>query len=147
MKLGHVHLKVKELTRAEKFYTTALNATVSERLEDHYSFLTVGEAHHDIALQALGSSAAPPPLNAVGLYHSAFEVKETAELKEVIRRLDSMNIHYQMVDHGISWALYTEDPDGNGVEFYLDRRRAAKGRTIWNGYSTRLTLDNLIETS
>ena len=42
------------------------------------------------------------------------------------------------VDYGISWALYTANPDGHGVEVYLDTRRTPDGRGRWDGRSSRL---------
>jgi catechol-2,3-dioxygenase len=42
------------------------------------------------------------------------------------------------VDYGISKALYFEDPDGNGVEVYLDTR-AENDRRTWEGKTSRST--------
>ena len=36
------------------------------------------------------------------------------------------------MDHGISKALYFDDPDGNGVEVYLDTR-AERDQRRWSG--------------
>ena len=42
MQIGHVHLKVRDLDRAEQFYSRLLGAQRSERIDAHYSFLTMG---------------------------------------------------------------------------------------------------------
>ena len=43
-------------------------------------------------------------------------------------------IPFHPVDHLISWALYFSDPDGNGLELYLDRRcKAPGGAQLWHG--------------
>lgn len=138
MRLGHVHLKVKHLSPVEQFYCRLLGARPTERLGSHYVFLTMGDAHHEIALQALGDDADVPSLNSVGLYHSAFEVADRVELAATIERLEALQAPYHLVDHGISWAVYTADPDGNGVEIYLDRRHASDGAQTWNGQSRSL---------
>ncbi len=50
-------------------------------------------------------------------------------------------------DHGVSEALYLDDPDGNGVELYWDRRKEqwpmnADGSL--NMYTRRLDLEGLL---
>jgi catechol 2,3-dioxygenase len=139
MKIGHIHLRVKNLKRAEDFYMKLLGASCSERVNNQYSFLSIGKAHHDIALQEIGELARHPTQDMVGLYHTAFEVSDAKELLKAIECLEGLGSEYSLVDHGISWAAYTSDPDGNGVEIYLDRRNAKGGSARWNGESRRLT--------
>lgn len=139
MKLGHVHLKVRDLDRALAFYRDLLGLRVTERLDDAMVFLSFGDAHHDVALQALGAHAPSPPERATGLYHTAFEVETEAALRATAARLKSADIAFTGVDHGISHALYLSDPDGNGVEIYRDTR-AENRRPLWDGESRRLKL-------
>ncbi len=137
MKLGHVHLKVRNLDRALGFYRDLLGLRVTERLDDSMVFLSFGSAHHDIALQALGANAPTPPEHATGLYHTAFEVDSEDDLRTLAQRLTDAGHRLSGVDHGISHALYLSDPDGNGVEIYRDTR-AENGRPLWHGASSRL---------
>lgn len=139
MRLGHVHLKVDDLGAAEGFYCSVLGLTAKERIGDSFVFLSFGEAHHDVALQEVSVKGRQASGGRVGLYHSAFEVESSADLLDVLQRLKAMQVPYGLVDHGISWALYTEDPAGNGVEVYLDRRCASAGRDQWHGRSAALT--------
>jgi len=139
MKIGHVHLKVRHIGRSEDFYLNVLGAQRTEDLGEQYSFLSMGEAHHEIALQQIGDSAGSPSSGSVGLYHTAFQVADGAELLRAIERLEERRIDYALVDHGISWAVYTADPDGNGVELFLDRRGAPSGRKLWAGLSRTLS--------
>ena len=74
----------------------------------------------------------------VGLYHSAFEASDVNELLAAVESLEALQHGYQLIDHGISWAVYSSDPDGNGVEVYLDRRGAPSGAQSWHGTSRRL---------
>jgi len=39
------------------------------------------------------------------------------------------------VDHGINKAIYFDDPDGNGVELYVDIREVDDEQ--WNGENSR----------
>ncbi len=143
MKIGHVHLKVRNLERAERFYTFVLGASATERVAGCFSFLSMGESHHEIALQELGEFAKQPARDAVGLYHSAFEVSDLDELLSAVKRLDELGAAYSIVDHGISRAVYSSDPDGNGVEIYLDSRKSASGSRLWNGRSRALSIEDL----
>ena len=58
---------------------------------------------------------------AVGLRHVAFNIGTTLdELREAKAKLDTAGIDSQAVDHEVTKSLYFADPDGNGVEFYVD---------------------------
>lgn len=141
-RLGHVHLKVRDLATSVEFYCRLFDLEVEEQVGG-YAFLTDGVVHHVIALQALGSRAVEPHPLSIGLYHTAFEVESTAKLGQITDELSQMKVAHQLVDHRISWALYFNDPDGNGLEVYLDRRQAIKGKSDWQGQSQRLTRADL----
>lgn len=134
MKLGHVHLKVRELDRSVAFYTKVFGLHLEERMES-FAFLSDGQVHHSVALQEVGPLAPKPHPYGVGLYHVAFEVDSDEAFRQFESRLVEMGVRHQSVDHGISWATYFNDPDGNGLEVYVDRRHAAGGRAIWQGRS------------
>ncbi|TQQ83617.1 biphenyl-2,3-diol 1,2-dioxygenase [Halonotius terrestris] len=131
--LGHVHLVVSDLDRALSFYTDLLGLSVTEQ-QANYAFLSFGEHHHDLALQARPGASSPPP-NSRGLYHVAFELDSPAELRECYEWLHGREIGVQPVDHGISKSLYFDDPDGNGIELYIDTRDDDGER--WSGHNTR----------
>ena len=143
MRLGHVHLKVSDLAAAERFYCDIIGLRVQERIGDTFLFLSFGEAHHDFALQAIHGTPRSPSTQrsseAPGLYHSAFEVDSVEALLVALDELKARGFSYALVDHGISWAAYTEDPSGNGVEIYLDRRDAPGGVARWGGRSNALS--------
>jgi catechol 2,3-dioxygenase len=143
-KIGHAHLKVRDLTRSIEFYTKFFNLRVVEQVGDHYAFLTGCGMHHEIALQNVGSSAPQPHPYATGLYHVAFEVPDRASLAEAYKALTAANIQVALVDHLISWAMYFDDPDGNGLEIYWDTRNEACGKQLWHGRNIHLTPEKLM---
>ncbi|MCB0355151.1 MAG: VOC family protein [Bdellovibrionales bacterium] len=143
MKIGHVHLKVRNLKRSEAFYRELLGAHETERVNGHFVFLSMGESHHELALQEIGEAGRLPTPDTVGLYHSAFEVADSTELLTAIERVKQLETPYVLVDHGISWAVYFSDPDGNGVEVYLDRRDAPHGAKDWSGKSRKLSIHEI----
>ena len=122
-RMGHVHLKVSDLDRSLKFYCGVLGFELMQRLGSQAAFLSAGGYHHHIGLntwESAGGSA--PPAGTTGLYHLAIVYPERAELADALRRLMGADIPLTGAsDHGVSEALYLNDPDGNGVELYWDK--------------------------
>jgi len=138
MKLGHVHIKVTDLERSKAYYIDVLGMRLVEELAGQFAFLSYASAHHDLALQQRNRVSGSA--NESVLYHIAFEVPSVVSLKQVKTRLETNGYLVSPIDHGISWALYTKDPDGNGVEIYIDRRESEGGVKLWNGRSKPLRL-------
>ena len=143
-KIGHAHLKVRDLDRAIDFYTRFLGMHLTERVGNHYAFLTSGSMHHEIALQRLGPNAPRPAAHSTGLYHVAFEVPDRRAFAEAYRTLTEAGIPVAPVDHFISWAMYFDDPDGNGLEIYSDSRALPAGRQLWRGENAPLTEETIL---
>ncbi|MGH2805916.1 MAG: VOC family protein [Actinomycetota bacterium] len=123
--IGHVHLKVSDIARAEEFYTTALGFEVTTRYGSEASFLSFGGYHHHLGLNTWQSKgAAPPPARSTGLFHFAILYPTRGELANALKRLLENNVQIDGAsDHGVSEAIYLHDPDGNGIELYRDRPR------------------------
>lgn len=121
--VGHVHLRVADLDRAVTFYRDVLGFEEQQRFGDKAAFLGAGGYHHHIGLNTWDSAGAtPPPQGHTGLYHSAFLYPDRKSLGTVIKRV--LAAGYELTgaaDHGVSEAVYLNDPDGNGVELYRDR--------------------------
>ncbi len=120
--LGHVVLRVSDRDRAERFYGDVLGLPVCARLDEgdlKMTFFTLGD-HHDFAvMQVAGGSRHDG--SAVGLHHVAFRVGTTMEeLREAKATLEAAGIATTPVDHEVTKSLYFQDPDGNGVEVYVD---------------------------
>ncbi len=143
MKLGHVHLKVRNLQRSLVFYRSYFGMEVTERIGTTFVFLSAGPAHHEIALQEVGEEAPLPQRHEVGLYHVAFEVADQQAFAAIYRQLSSSGVTVYPIDHRISWALYFSDPDGNGLEVYWDTRGAEHGVAEWEGADRPLPADRI----
>ena len=124
VRIGHVHLKVADLDRAIRFYRDVLGFEITQRLAQA-AFLSAGGYHHHIGLNTWESRGGrPPPSESTGLYHIAILYPSRAELADALRRLRKAGIALDgAADHGVSEALYLRDPDGNGVELYIDKPR------------------------
>lgn len=124
-RIGHVHLKVANLERSLAFYCDVLGFSIMQRWGTDAAFISAGGYHHHIGLNTWSSKGgqAPPP-GTTGLYHLAILYPSRATLGDALRRLKSAQIPLQGAsDHGVSEALYLQDPDGNGLELYRDRPR------------------------
>lgn len=138
MKIGHAHLKVRDLERSVRFYQDAFGLKVRERIAG-FVFMSGTDMHHEIALQEVGPHARLPGRFDVGLFHVAFEVPDKHALAERYRYLVEHGMRVAAVDHRISWALYFSDPDGNGLEIYCDTRDDPNGAHDWRGGDRLLT--------
>jgi catechol 2,3-dioxygenase len=129
--IGHVHLKVADLERALGFYRDVLGFQLMQRLGDEAAFLAAGGYHHHIGLNTWESAGGPPPPpGTTGLYHVAIRYPTRAALADALRRLIAAGIRISGAsDHGVSEAIYLNDPDRNGVELYRDRPKEEWPRT------------------
>jgi catechol 2,3-dioxygenase len=122
-RIGHVHLKVADLDRAVAFYRDVLGFEVTQRFGASAAFLSAGGYHHHIGLNVWESrGGTPPPHGHTGLYHVAILYPSRLELARALRRLVRHGVPLAGAsDHGVSEAIYLNDPDGNGLELYADR--------------------------
>ena len=122
-KIGHVHLTVADLERSLKFYRDILGFEITASYGDSAVFLSAGGYHHYIGLNTwAGKGATPPPPGHTGLYHFAILFLTRKDLAQAVKNL--LDNHYPIAgasDHGVSEAIYIEDPDSIGVELYWDR--------------------------
>lgn len=125
--IGHVHLKVADIARSLAFYCDLLGFEITTRYGTDAVFISAGGYHHHIGLNTWYSKDAPPaPLHTAGLFHTAIVYPERRDLAFILDRL--RRAKYPLTgasDHGVSEALYLNDPDENGVELYWDRPREA----------------------
>jgi catechol 2,3-dioxygenase len=124
--LGHVVLQVSNMERSIGFYADFLGLPICARDGEKMTFFSLGN-HHDFAIAALGDDAERPNSHATGLAHVAFNIgNDMSELLDAKSRLDDAGISYTPIDHEVTKSLYLQDPDGNGVELYVDASDAWK---------------------
>lgn len=148
-RIGHVHLKVSDLERSLQFYRDILGFEVQQTFGDSAAFLSAGGYHHHIGLNTWHSkNEGPSPIKSAGLYHTAILYPTRKELATVLKRL--LDIGYRLTgasDHGVSEAIYLDDPDKNGVELYWDKPREEWPRDSKGGLrmiTKALDLENLL---
>lgn len=121
--IGHVHLKVSNIDKALTFYKGLLGFEIMQYYGDSAVFISAGAYHHHIGLNTWHSkNAQPAPVRAAGLYHVAILYPTRKDLAIILKRL--IDAGYPLTgasDHGVSEAIYLNDPDENGIELYWDK--------------------------
>jgi catechol-2,3-dioxygenase len=121
--LGHVTLAVQDIDRMVDFYCDTLGFHVTNRGEApdgaEMAFLCQDPtAHHQIVLI---SGMAAPEHHFVLADHMAFRTSTLDDLRLVGERLAEAGIEGVIpISHGNAWSLYFSDPEGNGLECFVD---------------------------
>jgi catechol 2,3-dioxygenase len=123
LRFGAVHLAVADLGRSVDFYIRALGLKSLFSDEEH-AVLGARVERPLLKLAALPAPT-PPPARCTGLFHLALLHPDRPALADTFVRLDRAGWRLSgAADHGVSEALYLEDPDGLGLELYADRPTA-----------------------
>jgi catechol 2,3-dioxygenase len=122
-RIGHVHLKVSDIGKSLDFYCNILGFKLMARMGEDAAFVSAGGYHHHIGLNTWFSKGGlPAPQSTTGLFHVAIVYPSRKALALAIKNL---RFHQYPIsgaaDHGVSEAIYLDDPDGNGLELYCDR--------------------------
>lgn len=149
-RIGHVHLKVSDLNRSLDFYCGLLGFELITTYGKQAAFISAGGYHHHIGLNTWESEHSPPaPKQYPGLFHTAILYPTRKDLAKIVRRLIDQNYPLSGAsDHGVSEAIYLDDPDKNGVELYWDRHKQDWPKNEDGSiqmYTRALDISNLLE--
>jgi catechol 2,3-dioxygenase len=122
--LKHLGIYVNDIERMERFYTTVFGLVVSDRGvvprlgNREIIFLSAAaDAHHQVVLVSGKDPASGPSV----VFQMSFHVEKLDELRAIRSRLHREGIkEVTAIDHGNAWSIYASDPEGNGLEAYLD---------------------------
>lgn len=125
-RIGHVHLKVAGLKRSLAFYCDLLGFEVTTMYGEDAAFISAGGYHHHIYLNTWYSKSEQPALRqSAGLFHTAILYSTRQDLATIYKRILKANYTFTgFADHGVSEALYLNDPDENGVKLFWDKPKA-----------------------
>ncbi len=123
--IGHVHLKVSNIQKSLDFYCGLLGFELMTTYGEDAAFISAGGYHHHIGLNTwMSKDGKPPSRENTGLFHVAILLPAREDLAILVNRLRAAK--YPILgasDHGVSEAIYLNDPDQNGIELYVDRPR------------------------
>lgn len=121
-RLGHVVLRVTNRERAEHFYTGVLGLPLCARYDENgvrMAFFSLGDHHNFAVMEVEGGGRAREDV--AGLHHIAFKIGDSLDdLRGAKLRLETAGLAPTPIDHEVTKSLYFEDPDGNGIELYVD---------------------------
>lgn len=117
--IGAVGLTVRDLDRMARYYGDLLGLTELQREPDRVRLGTDGVTLLELTRRA---DAKADDAREAGLYHTAFLMPTRADLARWVLKIAGMRVPITGAsDHGVSEAIYLDDPEGNGIEVYVDR--------------------------
>ncbi|WP_028782368.1 VOC family protein [Thalassobacillus devorans] len=138
MFVNHVNIKVQNLERSLHYYQEVIGFKVLEQTANKVKLAADGktcilsiEQPENVIAKQRGTT---------GLYHFALLVPRRSDLANIVHHLIAKGIRIGSSDHLVSEALYLNDPDGNGIEIYVDRDPSA---WKWKNGEVAMTVDPL----
>lgn len=121
-RIARVELRCSDVEASAEFYRRLVGLEVAELGLDE-ARLRAPECSLPLLVLRRAERPGPSPRQATGLFHTAFRYPDRAGLAAALRRC-ATELRYPLTgasDHGVSEALYLDDPDGLGIELYRDR--------------------------
>ncbi|SIQ68236.1 VOC family protein [Halanaerobium kushneri] len=115
-KIGHIHLHVGNLEKAEEFYVQGLGFNLIQKMGRSALFLSTGGYHHHIGLNTWnGVGADPQPENAAGMSYYIIKFPDQKTINESIENLKKLG--YKIIEKEND--IFTEDPAGNFIKLVI----------------------------
>ena len=121
-RLSHCGIYVKDVGQQVDFYERVLGLVVSDRgvsdrMGNELAFMTAGSDHHHQVVFISGRE----PQGGTTVNQLSFKVAGLDELKAMYSRARAAGVNnIRQVNHGNALSFYFADPEGNGVEVYMD---------------------------
>jgi catechol 2,3-dioxygenase len=136
--IEQVILTVRDLAVMAAFYEKAIGL---RPMGSDQSICHLGVGNRVLLTLRSDPAALPHDPGQAGLYHTAFLLPSRTDLSRWLRFAADIGLRLRGAsDHGVSEALYLQDPEGNGIEMYRDR---PKGDWLHEGTNVRLTTSRL----
>ncbi|MEZ5238293.1 MAG: VOC family protein [Microthrixaceae bacterium] len=123
LSLSHATVAVSDLDAMLEFYCDVLGFAVTNRgpVGDGSEMAFVSQdpgEHHQLVFV---SGPSPGEHQFVMADHMAFRADSLEGLRAIRARLDAAGVEGIIpIDHGNAWSLYFTDPEGNGLECFVD---------------------------
>ncbi|MCK8465365.1 VOC family protein [Aliiroseovarius sp. S1339] len=133
MRIASVRLKVQDLDVVSEFYQSVLGLKPI-KIEDRRVTLGTGST---VLVELVGDpTLSANDLRQAGLFHTAFLLPTRADLARWLAHVVAVGVPLQGAsDHIVSEAIYLADPEGNGIEVYVDRPMSR-----WNDTNSQIQM-------
>ncbi len=122
-RISYAHFRVSDIDQALRFYAGLLGL-VEKGVDGNTRFLSAAESTAPLVILTQDRAAKSRSTRSPGLFHLALLYPNRRDLAAAFKHLYGKSWPFQgFADHGVSEALYLADPDGNGIELYIDRPR------------------------
>ncbi|WP_412050639.1 VOC family protein [Hoeflea sp. Naph1] len=119
IRINTVRLRVRDLDAVSSFYRDVLGLVP---LAEVRSSVTLGTEETPLLHLDGDPSLRPRDPRQAGLFHTAFLLPSRGELARWLGHVTETGVRLQGAsDHIVSEAIYLADPEGNGIEVYVDR--------------------------
>lgn len=136
--VGHVQLKVENLEKSLKFYQEIIGFQILEQTKTTAKLTTDGKTSL-LSLVQLNNSVQKKE-RTTGIYHFALLLPQRSDLADILKHFIETDTPIGSSDHLVSEAIYLSDPDGNGIEIYIDR---PSSEWIWRNDEVEMSVDPL----
>jgi catechol 2,3-dioxygenase len=136
--VGHVKIKVESLERSLKYYQEVIGFKILEQTKTTAKLTTDGKT--SVLSIEQPENVVSKQGKTTGLYHFALLLPHRSDLADIVNHFNENGIRIGSSDHLVSEALYLSDPDGNGIEIYVDRDPS---KWSWNNVEVAMTVDPL----
>ena len=135
-----VLLRTTNAARLADFYQKALGLVPRRESTAANTTSLVHPASGETLLTLVESpTSRPAPAGAPGLFHTAFLYPDLDDWVSAVSRVTRLTQGLSSAsDHGVSWAFYFSDPDGNGIELAWD-----KPVDEWRWHGDRIQMTSL----
>ncbi len=120
-RMAHVVLRTYDMPRLRDWYCAvfAMEPTVEN---EKLAFATFDDEHHRFGFAEIEGGADAEFQRPGSFAHVAYAFASLEDWLAQYRHMKALGIPpVKVVNHGLTVSMYYEDPDGNGVEFFVDR--------------------------
>ncbi|MBK8551451.1 MAG: VOC family protein [Ignavibacteria bacterium] len=137
-KIQSIDLRVRDMKTSIDFYCRQMGFREIERNDN--TVLLSSNGSFPYLFKLVEDKKAPVRIKGTtGLYHIAILFPNRKELARVFLRLFNDGVKFRgFSDHLVSEAIYLDDPDGNGIELYVD-----KPKETWVWKNGEVVMDSL----
>ena len=121
LRFAHAVLQSYDMPRLLAWYRDAFELDVLAEMPGRAAICAYDEEHHRFAFTQMPGEP-PAERHKSPLKHLAYAYGNLDDLVAQYRKMKGLgHMPVECVNHGPTVSFYYEDPDGNGVEFFVDR--------------------------